>query len=157
MTDVKIALHPEYGLNATIPQCFWCKKLKGGITPLGSTIEGKAEPVSVLNYEPCEECKASMSAGISIIEVDLAEKLMRPPIIVIAAPTGRWFTLPEQHFREVAALLKLTDSHVIPVLSNRRMFTEADIYNRILPAASVPPPIKSKNIRGPTKRKAPPR
>jgi hypothetical protein len=137
MTDIKIPLHPEFGLNATISQCFWCKKAKGGIAPLGSRIDGKAEPLSVLDYGPCEACKAKMIQGITVIEMASAKELNQPELLPGTAPTGRWFVLTEERFRNLAKFLQLSDSHIIPILANRRMFTERDIYNRVAPTEAL--------------------
>jgi hypothetical protein len=101
------------------PKCFFC------------------EPVDPLeNYEPCPECKARMSEGVTIFEVDSAEKLSLPVIIATLAPTRRWFVADETRFKEIVTALKLSDNHIIGILAHRRMFTETWLYEKMLPKES---------------------
>ena len=99
-------------------KCFWCD-----------------EPfVSLLGlYQPCPACQTKMREAVTVIEVASAAELQRPELIVSAAPTGRWFMCDQERFLVIAAFLQLSDAHVIPVLTERRMFTEKLIYDRILP------------------------
>ena len=77
-----IEISPKYGLNPTIPICFWCGKDENELAVLGRIrkkdprtgrpIPGSDEEAPhhmCINYDPCNECKASMSQGISIIGV----------------------------------------------------------------------------------------
>ena len=64
-----IKLSPKYGVNPTIPTCFWCGKEKNEIILMGQ-LKGDIEAPKnvVLDYEPCEECKKRMDSGFTIIE-----------------------------------------------------------------------------------------
>lgn len=87
----------KWGLNPTIPVCWYCNKEKNRLVMLGKTGEGLARllghedgkmPRSTLlplDFEPCEECRKT---GIGFIE---AAKKEGPP-----APTGRvWLVKTE--------------------------------------------------------------
>ena len=60
MSD-SIKLSPKYGVNPTIPCCFFCGKEKNEIALLGKV--GKRDedieaPMHmVIDYEPCDECR----------------------------------------------------------------------------------------------------
>lgn len=64
-----IKLHPDYGLNPTIPICIWCNKDKNEIVMLGSAYKGEAPMHMVLDNEPCQECQDVMSQGVTLIEL----------------------------------------------------------------------------------------
>ena len=72
MSD-SIKLSPKYGVNPTIPVCFFCGKPKNEVALLGK-MGGKGEDIEapmhmVIDYEPCDECKANMDMGITIMGV----------------------------------------------------------------------------------------
>lgn len=86
-----IELSPKYGVNCTIPVCFWCGKDKNQIAMMGRVRErdpetGRAVKGSdlqvpmkmVLDYEPCDDCMAEFSKGVQIIEVDHVAPDQRP-------------------------------------------------------------------------------
>lgn len=79
-----IRLHREFGVNPTMPVCFWCGKDTGEIALLGAAYKGEAPRSMVMNYEPCVECKATMSLGICVAEATSDNK-----------PTGRWVVVTE--------------------------------------------------------------
>lgn len=89
MSD-EIRISPKYGLNPTMPVCFWCGKEKGEIAILGY-IDGDIEaPRSCcIDYEPCDECKANMERGVTIIEASLTPNGYAP-IQDGVYPTGKW-------------------------------------------------------------------
>ena len=68
-----IKISPKHGVNPTIPVCFFCGKEKNEIALLGK-IGGRGKDLEaprhmVLDYEPCDECKAQMEQGVSLIVV----------------------------------------------------------------------------------------
>ncbi len=71
---MEITLSPKYGVNPTIPVCFWCGEEKNEIALLGRIGDGRkredfeAPMHMVLDYEPCDKCKANMSMGFTIME-----------------------------------------------------------------------------------------
>jgi len=75
---MSIRLHPEYGVNPTIPTCFYCGESKNEIILLGPAskkITGQDEaPMHgpVFDLEPCDKCREYMNQGIILIGVDEA-------------------------------------------------------------------------------------
>lgn len=95
-----IELSPKYGLNPTIPLCFWCREPKDEVAILGRL--GKAgEDIEaprnmVLDYEPCDNCRDQMMAGVTILEVSKSPTTEHQAAISDGAyPTGRWVVLRE--------------------------------------------------------------
>lgn len=69
-----IKLSKKYGLNPTIPICFWCGKERGEIALMGHIGDGRkhedfeAPKQMVIDLEPCDECKKNMALGVTVIE-----------------------------------------------------------------------------------------
>lgn len=70
MSD-SIKISPKYGLNPTIPVCFWCGKEKNEVALLGkiNKEDSKAPMKAVINYEPCDKCNEFFSKGIQVIGI----------------------------------------------------------------------------------------
>ena len=99
-----IPLSPKHGLNPTIPVCAWCGKQKNEIALLGKIKTSKrgedpeAPRYSVLDYEPCDECRSNWNLGVPVIEAQLTRPVpYRPPITHRDGediyPTGRFVVL----------------------------------------------------------------
>ena len=84
---MSLRLHPKHGVNPTMPLCFFCSKPTGEIALLGAAYKEEAPRHMVLNYEPCEVCKAQMAKGITFIE---AYHTIPPK------PTGRFVVVKEE-------------------------------------------------------------
>lgn len=99
-----IRISPKYGVNPTIPICFFCGEEKHEIALLGK-IGGRNKDLEaprhmILNYEPCEECKKKMDTGITLIEItDIPNSENQPPIAENAYPTGNWWVVTEDFIR----------------------------------------------------------
>lgn len=98
-----IKISPKYGVNPTIPICAFCGKEKNEIALMGRIGDGRkgedfeAPKHLILDYEPCDECKAQWAQGVAIIEVStypLADG--QPPIAKGAYPTGRVVVVKEE-------------------------------------------------------------
>lgn len=63
-----ITLHPEHGINPTIPMCLYCGKEKNEIALLGAAYKGEAPMHMVLDDVPCEACQADFAKGIALFE-----------------------------------------------------------------------------------------
>lgn len=69
-----IRLSPKYGVNPTIPVCFWCGKERGEIALMGHIGDGRkhedleAPKYMVIDFEPCEECQRNMALGFTVME-----------------------------------------------------------------------------------------
>ena len=101
--DIKIS--PKYGLNPTIPICFFCGEPKNEIALMGKM--GKhgedieAPKYMVLNYEPCDHCKEQWNKGVPIIECvssyyinDNRPNISTDPTTnTLLYPTDRWCVL----------------------------------------------------------------
>lgn len=91
---MSIKLSEKYGVNPTIPVCFFCGEEKNEVALLGKITdkhtreEVEAPMKMVLDYEPCDKCKEQWSKGVAIIEVTKND-LGRPEIAPNVQPTGR--------------------------------------------------------------------
>lgn len=99
-----IKISPKYGVNPTIPVCFFCGEEKNEVALLGRIGKGKedieAPRHALLDYEPCEECLKKMATGIALIEVsNTPNSDNQPPIIENAYPTGNWWVVDEDFVR----------------------------------------------------------
>lgn len=65
MPSKSIKISPKYGVNPTIPVCFFCGEEKQEIALLGK-LKGDVEAPHrmCLDYEPCEKCKQIFAQGI---------------------------------------------------------------------------------------------
>ena len=109
---MSIKLSPKYGVNPTLPICFWCGKEKGEIALLGKLKDDKEAPKNcVLDYEPCDECKKNWSLGVALLGTSrkpLNDTL--PPIKDTEEetlyPTGQWLVVTKEaakrYFGEIA-------------------------------------------------------
>jgi len=107
-----IKLSPKYGVNPTIPVCFFCGEERNEIALLGRIGDGrKGEDIEaprrmVLDYEPCDKCKEQMARGITMIGVVREDEVPdnRPPIISSNGenlyPTGSWCVVSESFIRD---------------------------------------------------------
>ena len=93
-----IRVSEKHGVNPTIPICAFCGKEKNEIVLLGR-LPGDAEAprTAIVNYEPCDECKAQWAQGVAIIEVSRFPFTDgQPPISNGAYPTGRVAVVREE-------------------------------------------------------------
>lgn len=82
-----IELSPKYGVNPTIPVCFWCGKDKNEIALMGRVRKKESRNTAygtkstrvidndvempmrmVLDYEPCDCCKEQFEQGVQLVE-----------------------------------------------------------------------------------------
>lgn len=99
----EIRLSKKYGVNPTIPSCFWCGKLKNEIALLGQIGDRrKGEDIEApmgmfINYEPCEDCRKNMSLGITVMEADTHPVIDGQTHFQEGTyPTGRWCVIKEE-------------------------------------------------------------
>jgi hypothetical protein len=138
-----IKISPKHGLNPTMPICFFCGKPTGEIVLFGRIKEKrngravansdiKAPCCMVLNYEPCDTCKSTMSKGITIIEV--MDSSMAPEcseIISGAVPTGKWSVITESSFKQVFES-KIEPEVYQSVLSKGKLLLDKQIYESVV-------------------------
>lgn len=131
-----IILSPKYGLNPTMPVCFFCGETKGEIALLGKIGKGKEDieaPMNVLmDYEPCEKCKSIMKGNVTLIGVtSRPNKEGQMPISGEKYPTGAFavvrpnviddmFNIPEEEKTVIKERgVVLTDPSVVEMLSKQ--------------------------------------
>lgn len=100
MASNEIRVSPKYGLNPTMPICFWCGKERGDIAIMGRIGDGrKHEDIEaprhmVIDYEPCDECKRNMALGFTVIEATTAPNSVTSVEIQRGVfPTGRFIVI----------------------------------------------------------------
>lgn len=127
MDGIKIS--PKYGVNPTIPVCFWCGKEKNEVALMGHVGNEKEHediemPMhSVINYEPCEECQKAMAMGFTVMEATRNPNWVTSvPMQQDVYPTGKWVVLkPEAAHRLFTDLDDSTD----------KAFIEAGAFDKI--------------------------
>lgn len=95
-----IKLSPKYGVNPTIPVCFWCGKEKNEVALLGR-IGGKedieAPKNMVLDFEPCDNCASKMALGITCMEcTEKPNDNCNVPFSDRIYPTGRFVVIKKE-------------------------------------------------------------
>ena len=105
-----IRLDPEHGVNPTLVVCWWCGKETGDLALLGRLAQtarreigegrdgGRAPKRTCLDREPCDNCKACMTRGVTLIEATGDE---HDP-----EPTGRWWVLTDQGWARLKAKIE---------------------------------------------------
>lgn len=66
-----VRLSPKYGVNPTLAVCFWCGEERGDIALLGrigGREDREAPRRSVVDFQPCDKCRASMNSGFTLME-----------------------------------------------------------------------------------------
>lgn len=97
-----IKISPKYGLNPTIPICFWCGKERGEIAMLGDIRDEYGNCVEaphscVIDYEPCDDCREKMGMGVTLIEATPTPKMGNTRAIQPGAyPTGNWTVIKKE-------------------------------------------------------------
>ncbi len=107
-------LHSKYGVNPTIPTCFWCGEGKDEIVFVGAEgnkifpERGGEAPMRgpVMDYEPCTKCAENIAKGAHMIEVTETSSDGRPPIGKDeggrpAYPTGRFAVVTAEGVRHI--------------------------------------------------------
>lgn len=120
-----IKVSPKHGVNPTIPICFWCGKERGEIALLGK-LPGDAEAPKnvVLDYEPCECCRAGMARGFTLMEfTDHPNDRGRVEIQAGIYPTGRLLVIK----REVA-------KKAFGDIGSDKAYVDVATFNRLYPA-----------------------
>lgn len=133
MSD-SIKLSPKYGVNPTIPVCFWCGKEKNEVALMGHVGDGRKHedfemPThAVINYEPCDECQKAMATGVTIMEATHEPNRVTDMEFQKGAyPTGRWVVMKyeaAQRIFEVSADVT-------------KIFVDVDLFNSIISQTGV--------------------
>lgn len=130
-----IKISPKYGLNPTIPVCFWCGKQKNEIALMGR-IKGDIEaPKSmVLDYVPCEECQSHMAMGVAVLEAsDHPNSEGQPPMQEGVYPTSRFVVVTTECADRVF-------NAYAPWSEGKKVFVDSDVFSHFLPDDPSPDP-----------------
>lgn len=122
-----VKLSPKYGVNPTIPVCFWCGEERGEIALLGHIGNGRkhedfeAPMHMVLDYEPCEKCRENMSLGFTVMEATTApNSVTNVQIQKGVYPTGRYAVITMD---AAARIFDGVDT------SKKKAFVDTEIFN----------------------------
>ena len=129
---MNISLHPKYGVNASMTQCFYCGKGKDIILPGSQTGNLKKAGVDVakdgkmpmyagaLDLEPCDKCKEFMEQGIILISVKNGQSGDTP------YRTGGFVVVSEEGARRI-----FTDDVIKDVISKRICFIDDTAWDSL--------------------------
>ena len=126
MSGIKIS--PKYGVNPTIPVCFWCGKQKNEIALMGRMKDDIEAPKNmVLDYEPCEECQSRMAMGVAVLEAsDHPNTEGQPPIQKGVYPTSRFVVVTTECADRVF-------NAYAPWSEGKKVFVDSDVFSHFLP------------------------
>lgn len=103
-----ITLSPKYGVNPTIPVCFWCGEEKNEVALMGHIGNGRkhedfeAPMHMVLDFEPCEECKKRMAMGFTVMEATTSpNSVSRMEMQKGVYPTGRFVVIKTEAAKRI--------------------------------------------------------
>lgn len=130
MASNNITLSPKYGVNPTIPVCFWCGEPKDEIALLGHIGDGRkhedfeAPRYSVINFEPCDKCRAQMEQGFMVMEATTKpNRVSSVEIQKGVYPTGRYVVLKNEAAERIFGdLIKGNRKAFLPVEAFSEMF-----------------------------------
>lgn len=126
MSGIKIS--PKYGVNPTIPVCFWCGKPKNEIALMGR-MKGDIEAPKnmVLDYVPCEECQSHMAMGVAVLEAsDHPNTEGQPPMQKGVYPTSRFVVVTTECADRVF-------SAYAPWSEGKKVFVDSAVFSHFLP------------------------
>ena len=123
-----ITLSPKYGVNPTIPVCFWCGKEKNEVALMGRMGDGRkhedfeAPRHMVLDFEPCEEWTRGMALGFTVIEATTTPNSRSSVEIQQGVyPTGRFVVLKTE---AAARIFDGIDTKVGKAFLDTQVFTQ---------------------------------
>ena len=133
MSGIKIS--PKYGVNPTIPVCFWCGKQKNEIALMGHMTDDIEAPKNmVLDYVPCEECQNHMSMGVAVLEAsDHPNTEGQPPMQKGVYPTSRFVVVTTECADRVF-------NAYAPWSEGKKVFVDSDVFSHFLPDDQSPDP-----------------
>ena len=132
-----IKISPKYGVNPTIPVCFWCGKQKNEIALMGRMTDDIEAPKNmVLDYVPCEECQNHMAMGVAVLEAsDHPNTEGQPPMQKGVYPTSRFVVITTECADRVF-------NAYAPWSEGKKVFVDSDVFSHFLPDDPSPDPAK---------------
>ena len=125
-----IKISEKYGLNPTIPCCFFCGEQKDEIALLGHIGDRrKGEDIeaprsAVLDYEPCENCKKKFRLGVLVVEVtfdhpkDMRPAISKDPTGAKVYPTGNYVVVRRGALNVNSDKCLMEESYFMHLFSN---------------------------------------
>lgn len=126
-----IKLSPKYGLNPTIPVCFWCQEPKNEIMLMGRIDMNGQKDVEapkhmIVDYDPCESCAEKWSQGVNVVEISETPVSPGQPGIHItdggrkklAYPTGRYVVIALEAAKNIFQGIDLQLGSRVTVMRN---------------------------------------
>lgn len=105
---MNIKISPKYGLNPTIPVCFWCGEERNEIALMGHIGDSRkhedfeAPRHAVLDFEPCEKCRQFMELGFTLMEATpTPNKNTNVEMQDGVYPTGRYVVIKREKAAEI--------------------------------------------------------
>lgn len=134
-----IKLSPKYGVNPTMPICFFCGNTKNEVALLGKIGKGKddfeAPRQCLLDYEPCEECKKKMEGNVTAIGV-LNHPMQngQPPIRDGLYPSGSYFVMRKGVIKRM--FTNMDDKTVEEIEDKGNVLLEDEVVKQIINMAN---------------------
>lgn len=130
MAKDDIILSPKHGVNAAIPNCFFCGKKKNMLVLFGRLKNDAEAPKDcVLDDEPCDECAGYMKQGVLLISVDAAKSQSRSN----PYRTGGWAVVKDEAIVRAIKEPELRDQ----ILAARFSFIDDETW-RLLGLPTLP-------------------
>lgn len=131
-----ITLHPEFGLNPTIPRCFFCGQDKNEIVLVGAASREQMPPTGVcFDKRPCDKCAECMKHGVILIS---ARKAATKDDEADPYRTGGWVVMADEGVRRVFGHL-YGPGQADRMLVSRVAFVEDAVWDGIgLPRGAAP-------------------
>lgn len=129
-----IRLSPNHGVNPCISVCFFCHEDKGEIALMGKLPgDAKAPMRAILDYEPCDKCKAAMAQGIALIGVTATPNNPgQPPIRQKDAgdlyPTGSLVVMKPDAIRRMLPDNSMADD----IITHGKSYVDESVIQHIL-------------------------
>lgn len=121
-------LSQKYGVNPTMPVCFFCQRETGEVALLGRILdketrqEVEAPRHTVLDHKPCDECKKWMEQGVILISIRPGEEGSKNPF-----RTGGWCVVKDDAISSSFSPPAL----VVEILKRRCAFIPDDAWDTI--------------------------
>lgn len=135
-----IRISPKHGLNPTIPICPFCGKERQEIAIMGR-VGGKEDiemPMyAIIDFEPCDECKAAMDQGITLIMA--TQNKYKSSGILLDANQGMYFEGHWAVIKEEGIKRAISDKNMLEqVLKARRAYLDEEAYGKVYSIAAHP-------------------
>lgn len=128
----EIPLSDKYGVNPTIPLCFFCGEPRNEVALLGRLPgDAQAPQHCLIDYHACESCKERFEGGVLFVECAEAPQADRQPPFPSAEgwvyPTGRWCVISPE-----AVAILLTGDVVSEVIARGKTAVSINGYEKLV-------------------------